>query len=89
MPDTRLQPGSPFSEELLYAVYELVVPIITSCLVSFVVNSAVMARVKEEGSDDDNSWEVTLYFLNPVLSFLVAESLSSSGLSALLFCALL
>jgi NhaP-type Na+/H+ or K+/H+ antiporter len=78
MPETRTLSNS-VAVELLYALYEFFIPVLIAialCYFSF--------RVYKR----DTQNKIVAYALCPIISFLLSEALSTSGLTALIICAI-
>ena len=74
MPVTRTLSEN-LAVEILYSLYELVVPIFIA------VSICVFTNVTRRADD------LSLYLLTPIIAFLLTSALSASGLNALMVCA--
>ena len=73
MPETRTLSEN-LTVEILYSLYEFVVPIIIA--VSICVFTNIARKI------DD----MTVYIMTPIIVFLLTSALSASGLNALMVC---
>jgi len=90
MPETRTRSSDVLSE-FLYALYEFVTPIlipIPLCLFSnyFLFNWHKSTSKNYKIALDPKFDDIALYMVTPLISFLLAEAVSTSGLLALSIC---
>jgi NhaP-type Na+/H+ or K+/H+ antiporter len=85
MPETRALDTDSMLGKSVWVVYQLVMPVTTTLVLNFLSSEFISINKKEEREKSIHI-EIASYLLCPIICFLLAETLETSGLLALVVC---